>query len=106
MTEITEKKARYKISNILEREIVAVRFSEQPKIYNGLTDLQTENGHQSPETEYEVQTGCIHLELDNGLILSFWNSDAGGMTITKKECVGLPDDQVDDMFEFKEDEDA
>ena len=61
-------------------KIVSVVFSKKPEISdNGNTRFNI------PPTEvtYGNDTGCIDVTLDNGYILTFWNSEWGGMTIQK-----------------------
>jgi len=90
MTDILYKDALFKIESVLNSKIVDIKFSRQPDLSDGLPPIL--RGVCNPsETSYAVNDGVIQLELDNGNIIQFHNSEWGGMTIYKNKEVGEKD---------------
>ena len=90
MSDILYKDALFKIESVLNSRIVDIKFSRQPDLSDGLPPILY--GICKPsETSYAVDDGCIQLELDNGKVIQFHNSEWGGMTIYKTKEVGEKD---------------
>lgn len=74
----------FKISDIVGRKITKVVFENPPEMSDDIAPLFENLGMEPTETTYSSDTTDIKVHLDNGLILSFWNSEWGGMTVTKE----------------------